>query len=74
MIDRITVTMEIPAECNVITGQSHFIETVEDGPGLDPCRQMRPHTGERASFELSRSSQSAQDLGRTRRWLWHSQT
>jgi len=30
MIDLLTVPMEIPAESNVIIGQSHFIKTVED--------------------------------------------
>ena len=30
MIDLLTVPMEIPAESNIIIGQSHFIKTVED--------------------------------------------
>jgi hypothetical protein len=30
MIDLLTVRMEIPAESNIIIGQSHFIKTVED--------------------------------------------
>lgn len=30
MIDLLTVPMEIPAEANIILGQSHFIKTVED--------------------------------------------
>jgi adenosine/AMP kinase len=30
MIDLLTVPMEIPAETNIIIGQSHFIKTVED--------------------------------------------
>jgi len=30
MLDLLTVPMEIPAEANIIIGQSHFIKTVED--------------------------------------------
>jgi adenosine/AMP kinase len=29
-MDIVAVRLEIPAECNVIAGQSHFIKTVED--------------------------------------------
>lgn len=30
MVDLLTVAMEIPAEANIVIGQSHFIKTVED--------------------------------------------
>ncbi len=30
MLEFLTVRMEIPAEANIIIGQSHFIKTVED--------------------------------------------
>lgn len=59
MAELLTVPMEIPAEANIILGQSHFIKTVED------IYEVMVTTAPNAKFGLAFNESSGECLIRT---------